>query len=99
MTLPNGYKMKTTFWMDFSIADSFGKRAIIDTYKRAFEEWSGDIEYVTELAIVLNYKIWQHYEKQDGLDSVYDVLWRELDNWIFENKNEDEVNYYIKITD
>ena len=34
-----GYNTLTTFWDDFSIADSFGISAIKDTYKRAFEEW------------------------------------------------------------
>ena len=34
-----GYEVFTTFWDDFTIADSFGISAIKDTYKRAFEEW------------------------------------------------------------
>ena len=33
-----GYKPITTFWMDFSIADNFGKSAVKDTFNRAFEE-------------------------------------------------------------
>ncbi len=33
-----GYEQKTTFWMDFSIADKFGIAAIKDTYKRAFRD-------------------------------------------------------------
>lgn len=37
--LENGYQPKTTFWMDFSIADRFGTEAIVDTYERAFKEW------------------------------------------------------------
>lgn len=36
--LENGYQPKTTFWMDFSIADRFGTEAIVDTYERAFKE-------------------------------------------------------------
>ena len=31
----NGYTPKTTFWMDFSIADKFGAKAVRDTYNRA----------------------------------------------------------------
>lgn len=36
--LENGYKMKTTFWNDFTIADCFGIDAIEDTYKRSFRD-------------------------------------------------------------
>ncbi len=53
----------TTFWQDFTIADKFGKDAVLDTYRRAFEEWKGDYRYLTELVMVLNHKIWEHYEK------------------------------------
>lgn len=35
----NGYTCKTTFWMDFSIADRFGAAAVKDTFNRAFAEW------------------------------------------------------------
>lgn len=32
-----GYKPMTTFYMDFSIADTFGKKAIENTYARIME--------------------------------------------------------------
>lgn len=35
----NGYEFKTTFWIDFTIADQFGLEAVKDTYERAFNEW------------------------------------------------------------
>lgn len=34
-----GYKPRTTFWQDFSIADVFGEDAVTDTFQRAFAEW------------------------------------------------------------
>lgn len=34
-----GYEPISTFWTDFSIADTFGKEAVKDTYERAFAEW------------------------------------------------------------
>ena len=37
-----GYKPITTFWSDFSVADAFGTSAVVDTFKRAFEEWKGN---------------------------------------------------------
>lgn len=35
ITEMTGYVPKTTFWLDFSIADKFGLNAIKDTYNRA----------------------------------------------------------------
>ena len=59
----NGYEPKTTFWTDFSIADMFGTEGVKDTYNRAKEDWQDSIEYMTELAMVLNHKSWQHNGK------------------------------------
>lgn len=93
-------EFKTTFWMDFSIADAFGESAVRDTYKRAFNEWKNNVEYVTELVIVLNWKIWQHYEKQnEALTKVYDELWKEADAWCMDNLKGDDLTYFLKTTD
>lgn len=57
-----GYNLMTTFWEDFSIADKYGIAGVKDTYRRAFNEWKDDYKFFTELTLVLNHKIWQHYE-------------------------------------
>ena len=59
----NGYETFTTFWEDFSIADRFGVTAIKDTFTRAFNEWKHDYKYLTELVMVLNWKLWHFYSK------------------------------------
>ena len=59
----NERTFKTTFFEDFTIADKFGKKAVLDTYQRAFKEWKSDYKYLTELVIALNWKIWEHYDK------------------------------------
>ncbi|MBO7735987.1 MAG: hypothetical protein J6S67_25685 [Methanobrevibacter sp.] len=70
-----GYKPKTTFYMDFSIADRIGGvKAIKDTYKRAFNEWKTNYEYLTELVMVLNWKIWEHSETNKDFAEVYNEL-------------------------
>ena len=38
-----GYKPRTTFYEDFSIADQFRVMAIRDTYCRAFNAWQNNI--------------------------------------------------------
>ena len=72
----NGYDLITTFWEDFSIADKYGVAGVKDTYKRAFSEWEDDYKFFTELTLVLNHKIWQHYESNRELAALYDRLWR-----------------------
>ena len=94
-----GYKPFTTFYEDFSIADMFGVSAVKDTYKRAFREWRSDHKYLTELVMVLNWKIFEHYETNDRLAQLYDTLFREADEWACENLKGDELTYYIETTD
>lgn len=70
-----GYKPKTTFYLDFSMAEPFGISAVADTYERAFKAWKDNVEYVTELTMVLNWKIWEHYETNEPLANLYNDLW------------------------
>ena len=95
----NGYELKTTFWDDFSIADMFGERNIRDTYNRAFDGWKDNYIYLTELVMVLNHKIWQHYESNQEIAALYDELWRFADNYAMENLMGDELNYFCQVTD
>ena len=94
-----GYKPITTFYEDFSIAEHFGVKAIKDTYKRAFKEWKGEYKYLTELVMVLNWKIWEHYEHNDEYAKLYNDLWVDTDNYACENLKDDELSYFYKITD
>ena len=99
MRLPNGYELETTFWMDFSIADAFGLGAIEDTFNRAFNEWKDNYIYLTELVIVLNHKIWQHYESNDAYAKLYNELWKKADLYACENLKGDELIHFYEITD
>lgn len=95
----NGYELQTTFWSDFSIADRFGLSAIRDTFNRAFREWKEDYEYLTELELVLNHKIWQYYETRPDIASLYNTLWEEASQYAVENLKDDELSYYYDVTD
>lgn len=101
-----GYEPKTTFWNDFCIADRFGPDAIVDTFKRAFREWHKNLEYLTELALVLNHKGTFFYREQEDEDSplnmiskLYFMMWEQVDNYARENLNEEDYAYYFRITD
>jgi hypothetical protein len=61
-----GYLLQTTFWEDFTVADRFGVKVVKDTFKRAFNGWKDNYVYLTELAIVMNWKLWEHYENKNN---------------------------------
>ena len=98
-TLPNGYKSKTTFIIDFSIADQFGEDAIKDTYERAFNEWKSNVEYLTELVIVLNMKIWEHYQTNEALANLYNELWQKTQDYAYDTLDGDDFVYFWSCTD
>lgn len=100
MTLANGYEMQTTFWEDFSIADRFGVEAIHDTARGAFNEWKDNYIYLTEFVIVLNHKIWQHYQLGNTeYAELYDALWEEADAYACNNLEGEELSFFYRITD
>ena len=98
-----GYVPKTTFWEDFSIADSMGVDEVEDTFKRAFNEWKDDNVYGTELAMVLNWKQFQF--AKDGwiaegeMCELYIKLWKKMDAYVMRNWKGEKLNYYLKETD
>lgn len=98
-----GYKPITTFWQDFSIAEKFGEASVKDTFKKAFAEWKGNYKYLTELVMVLNHKIFQHYdpekESQSPLAVLYNDLWEQADRWACENLKGEELDYFYQTLD
>lgn len=98
----NGYECKATFWGDFSIADTFGVDAIIDTFNRAFSAWKDNVEYLTELVMVLNAKCWYWYEV-DGDSGEYSRTYAELyyqaHYYALDHLDGDDARYYWEITD
>jgi hypothetical protein len=95
-----GYETFTTFWEDFSIADVFGVGAVNDTFDRAFKEWKHDYKYLTELVMVLNWKLWEHYERNnEELAEVYNQHWLVVDYYAHENLKGEELEYFYRVTD
>ena len=95
-----GYKPKTTYYTDFGIAEWFGADAIRDTYERAMEAWKENIEWVTEIAMVLNWK-WHEHSAGDNREyaDLYGELWEETDRFVNEHYKDDELAYYYRTTD
>lgn len=63
------------------------------------KEWKDDYKFFTELTLVLNHKIWQHYDSNRELAVLYDRLWREADEYAMNNFKGEELDYYYRITD
>ena len=94
------YEFKTTFWMDFTIADKFGIEAVKDTFKRAFSEWKTDYIYLTELTLVINWKCWQHYENNNiEISKLYSEYYYQLREYGLDNLKGKELEYFIKTLD
>ena len=94
-----GYKQITTFFQDFSIADAFGVNAIKDTYERGLEYAKTDYKVLTEFVMVLNWKIWEHYETNEALARVYNDLWEKADAFAMDYLTGDELSYFFRTTD
>lgn len=91
---------ETTFRNDFTIADHFGTDAIKDTYKRAFKEWRNDLMYVTELVVVLNWKIRQHHEgHHNKMAQLYQDLRESTHERCLKNLKDKDLQYYLDKTD
>lgn len=94
-----GYEVKTTFYTDFSIAERFGLEAIVDTYKTSFESWKTNCEYITELSMVLNWKMFRWFEQNEELYQLYRQLYLEIDDWCINNLEGEDLQYYYFTTD
>ena len=93
------YEFKTTFWSDFTIADAFGKEAVLDTYNRAFKEWKKDTIYLTELVLVLNWKSWQLFENDEELARLYADLYYKTDDYALSTLKDNNLSYYLQTID
>ena len=95
-----GYKPISTYYSDFSIAERFGEKAIRDTYAQAKKYWFSDYKWLTEIVMILNWKIWEHYyggNEKYGL--LYNELWEEAKAYAEKNLKGEELSYYFSTTD
>ncbi len=96
----SNYTPQTTFFADFSIAEFLEKEhGVRDTFERSFQGFKNDYIYLTELSLVLNHKIWEWYEKDTELATVYNELWEKVDSYCCDNFEGEEASYYFRVTD
>ena len=94
-----GYEPKTTFWQDFTIAEPFGGKEIRETFSRVFQEWQSDVVYLTELVMVLNWKLWSWYEYNESIAEIYHELYEKADMYALDNLQGDELHYFLNTVD
>lgn len=97
--LPNGYKMQTTFFEDFAIADVFGLKAIDETFNISFNNYKNNLIYITELAIVMSNKSCEWYGKDEERMNRYADYYHHVDDWCMKHFKGDELKFYLEATD
>ena len=90
----------TTFFADFTVADHFGAAAVRDTFNRAFKEWKTDYRYLTDLVLVLNRKLWDHYTAGHvALSRLYNDLWEKAQDYAYKHLKGEQLDYFFRMTD
>lgn len=96
------YRRKTTFYSDLSIAEWYGAKDVIDTYRRVMKEWMNNLEYITEFVLCLNWKCWEHHGKGNvPLSKMYSELYYKAEDEVLNHykDNKSALDYYYRIMD
>lgn len=95
-----GYEFKMDYWEEFTLLETLGGiTGILYTFEKEYEESKKDVRTLTELALVLNLKIWEWYEKDDNIGRTYDALWKKADGYAMETLKDDDLHYYLSTLD
>ena len=95
-----GKKRHTTFYSDFTIAELVGgQQGVKETLYNVKSSWKDDVQFMAELVIVLNHKIWEHYQTNESLGRLYDKLWRETDEFCRKHFKGEDLSFYYNYID
>jgi hypothetical protein len=108
--LREDYKRITTYTSDFSIAEWCvpidGMNAIADTMRNALMNWRDNVEWFTEIMLVVNMKSWEHAARHNNnYGRMYSDLYymvRDLYfDWFDEShpKHAEAIEYYYDYVD
>lgn len=93
------FHFESTFWEEFSIADNYGSEGVREHYNLVFNLWKDNLRFLTELVLVLNWKIYQWYQVDDTLGMTYDALWQKTDSYALKTLKGDNLHYYLSVLD
>ena len=93
------FKFESSFWEEFSIAEDHGGDAVREHYDLVFPQWKGNLKYLTELVLVLNWKISTWFGVDDTIGLTYDELWRETDGYALNTLKGEDLHNYLSTLD
>ena len=93
------FKFETPFWEIFSLAELIGTDYIRENYDFVFMMSKDNLMNLTELALVLNLKIYRWYQKNDAYGLTYDELWKKTDAYALGTLKGDHLHYYLSTLD
>jgi len=93
------FKLESTFWEEFSISESYGPEGIKEHYQVVFDQWKDNLELLTELVLVLNWKISTWFGVDDNIGLTYNDLWAKTDAYALKNLKGDDLHYYLSTLD
>ena len=103
--MANGYVIPMEIrglFSDLSIAEKVkGQEGIKAVYDEVVERFKDDYKMITELAVCLNWKIWQLYKQDEETARCYDKLWSQVGNFFYTTfkGNKEAERYYFEVTD
>lgn len=92
---------QTTFYSDLSIAEFMGGfNAVKDTYRRILKSWLSNVEYFSEFVVCLNFKCWEHHERENQtLCALYNDLYHEANHLAYQTYKDKDLEYYFNMVD
>jgi len=91
-----GYKPHTNYYLQFSMAEPYGISAIANVFNNIFSDCKYNTVSVTELAMAVNWKIYEHYDKEKQLAHFYQSIWDQVDNYCKGTLTDSNLRYYQK---
>lgn len=88
-------------WQTFGILEEFGTEKNIQTaFDNLMETFGESKNMLTAMDLVLNWKLWEAYHAgKDGLAQIYDRLWKNVDAHALDVLKDDELRFYVEVTD
>lgn len=94
----SGRERKTTFMSDLSVGEwCSGVHGVLDTTKTAILSWCGNVEYIAEFILCVNWKSWEMHARQKPVWSlIYSRLYHGVVNLMYEYYDgDDESTRYL----
>lgn len=83
-----GKERHTTFMSDISIGEwCDGIHGVLDTIKRAMNEWHDNEEYMAEFILCVNWKAWEHHGRKNP-------EWTKFYSCLYDNVRDLMYDYY-----